>query len=49
MNDLVGIIRKEAEIQQALDAIDALKPRVAAVSVEGHRQFTLPKSISYPT
>ena len=39
MNDLVGIIRKEAEIQQALDAIDALKPRVAAVSVEGHRQF----------
>jgi succinate dehydrogenase / fumarate reductase flavoprotein subunit len=39
MNDLVGIIRKEAEIQQALDAIEALKPRVAAVSVEGHRQF----------
>ena len=39
MNDLVGIIRKEAEIQQALDAIDALKPSVAAVSVEGHRQF----------
>jgi len=39
MNDLVGIIRKEHEIQQALDAIDALKPRVAAVSVEGHRQF----------
>ena len=39
MNDLVGIIRKEEEIQRALDAIDALKPRVAAVSVEGHRQF----------
>ena len=39
MNDLVGIIRKESEIQQALDAINALKPRVAAVSVEGHRQF----------
>jgi len=39
MNDLVGIIRKEDEIQRALDAIDALKPRVAAVSVEGHRQF----------
>ncbi len=39
MNDLVGIIRKESEIQQALDEIDALKPRVAAVSVEGHRQF----------
>lgn len=39
MNDLVGIIRKEEEIQRALDAIDAMKPRVAAVSVEGHRQF----------
>jgi succinate dehydrogenase / fumarate reductase, flavoprotein subunit len=39
MNDLVGIIRREDEIQQALDAIDALKPRVAAVNVEGHRQF----------
>jgi len=39
MNDLVGIIRKEEEIQRALDAIEALKPRVAAVSVEGHRQF----------
>ncbi len=39
MNDLVGIIRKEEEVQRALDEIDALKPRVAAVSVEGHRQF----------
>ena len=39
MNDLVGIIRKEEEVQRALDAIDALKPRVPAVSVEGHRQF----------
>ena len=39
MNDLVGIIRKEDEMQRALDAIDALKARVPAVSVEGHRQF----------
>ncbi len=39
MNDLVGIIRREEEVQRALDEIDALKPRVAAVSVEGHRQF----------
>ena len=39
MNDLVGIIRREAEIQQAIDALEAMKPRVAAVSVEGHRQF----------
>ena len=39
MNDLVGIIRKEHEIEQALAAIEALKPRLARVSVEGHRQF----------
>ena len=39
MNDLVGIIRKEDEIQRALDAIDALKARIPSVSVEGHRQF----------
>jgi succinate dehydrogenase / fumarate reductase, flavoprotein subunit len=39
MNDLVGIIRKEDEVQRALDAIDTLKARVHDVSVEGHRQF----------
>ena len=39
MNDLVGIIRRESEIEQAIAALEALKPRVAAVSVEGHRQF----------
>jgi succinate dehydrogenase / fumarate reductase, flavoprotein subunit len=39
MNDLVGIIRKEDEVQRALDAIDTLKTRVRDVSVEGHRQF----------
>ena len=35
MNDLVGIIRKEDEIEQALASLEELKPRVAAVSVEG--------------
>jgi len=39
MNDLVGIIRKAEEIEQALLALQELKGRVAKVSVEGHRQF----------
>ncbi len=39
MNDLVGIIRREGEIQQALDRLDQLEERAARVSVEGHRQF----------
>jgi succinate dehydrogenase / fumarate reductase flavoprotein subunit len=39
MNDLVGIIRKESEIERAIQSLAAMKPRVAAVSVEGHRQF----------
>ncbi|MFB4312808.1 fumarate reductase/succinate dehydrogenase flavoprotein subunit [Actinomadura sp. 21ATH] len=34
MNDLVGIIRKEGEIQQALAALEKLRERVANVSVE---------------
>ncbi|MGY1741685.1 MULTISPECIES: fumarate reductase/succinate dehydrogenase flavoprotein subunit [unclassified Blastococcus] len=39
MHDLVGIIRTAAEMEQALDRIEALKKRVAALSVEGHRQY----------
>jgi succinate dehydrogenase / fumarate reductase flavoprotein subunit len=39
MNDLVGIIRRSAEIQQALDKLAELKVRARNVSVEGHRQF----------
>jgi succinate dehydrogenase / fumarate reductase flavoprotein subunit len=39
MHDLVGIIRTEAEVQQALERIPALSQRVAALSVEGHRQY----------
>jgi succinate dehydrogenase / fumarate reductase flavoprotein subunit len=34
MNDLVGIIRKEDEMVQALAALEKLRARVAAVSVE---------------
>ncbi len=39
MNDLVGIIRKEAEMTQALERLQDLKARSVRVSVEGHRQF----------
>ena len=39
MNDLVGIIRREDEIEQALDKLEGLKARGESVIVEGHRQF----------
>jgi succinate dehydrogenase / fumarate reductase flavoprotein subunit len=39
MNDLVGIIRREDEIQEALDRLEDLKARGEKVVVEGHRQF----------
>jgi succinate dehydrogenase / fumarate reductase flavoprotein subunit len=39
MNDLVGIIRRGEEMEQALGKLAELKGRVAKVSVEGHRQF----------
>jgi succinate dehydrogenase / fumarate reductase flavoprotein subunit len=39
MNDLVGIIRKAEEIQQALGKLEELKARARNIVVEGHRQF----------
>jgi succinate dehydrogenase flavoprotein subunit len=39
MNDLVGIIRKEDEIQAALDKLGELKQRIHNVTVEGGRMF----------
>ncbi len=39
MNDLVGIIRTEAEMQAALGKLEGLKARSKALTVEGHRQF----------
>ncbi len=39
MNELVGIIRKEEEIQQAIDKLAELKERAKNMVVEGHRQF----------
>jgi succinate dehydrogenase / fumarate reductase, flavoprotein subunit len=39
MHDLVGIIRTEPEIKQALDSLVPLRERVATLSVDGHRQY----------
>ncbi len=39
MNDLVGIIRREEEMLEALARLEKLKERAAGVVVEGHRQF----------
>src|SRR3569833_632389 len=39
MNDLVGIIRKAGEIEQALTKLAELRQRILRVTVEGHRQF----------
>ena len=39
MNDLVGIIRTEAEIQQALDKIEEFKARYRNIESEGGRAF----------
>ena len=39
MQDLVGIIRIETELKEALEKIAALRAEAAAVSVEGNRQY----------
>jgi succinate dehydrogenase / fumarate reductase flavoprotein subunit len=39
MHSLVGIIRTESEMRQALDEIKELRERAAQSSVEGHRQY----------
>jgi len=39
MNDLVGIIRREEEMLEALASLEQLKKRVPTVVVEGNRQF----------
>ncbi|WP_280382203.1 fumarate reductase/succinate dehydrogenase flavoprotein subunit [Nocardia wallacei] len=39
MNDLVGIIRKEHELQEAIEKLAELRERYDNVTVEGHRQF----------
>ncbi|GGN20701.1 succinate dehydrogenase flavoprotein subunit [Lentzea pudingi] len=39
MNDLVGIIRKAGEMQEALQRLEKLKERARSLTVEGHQQF----------
>ncbi|MEU6846506.1 fumarate reductase/succinate dehydrogenase flavoprotein subunit [Streptomyces sp. NPDC046716] len=39
MNDLVGIIRREGEMEQALRKLADLRLRARRAGVEGHRQF----------
>ena len=39
MNDLVGIIRKPEEVEQALVKLDEIRDRMPRMAVEGHRQF----------
>ena len=39
MNDLVGIIRTRAELEQALDQVKAFEQRAQHLLVEGHRQY----------
>jgi succinate dehydrogenase / fumarate reductase flavoprotein subunit len=39
MQDLVGIVRTEGEMQQALEVIDGLSKREARAGVASHRQY----------
>jgi succinate dehydrogenase / fumarate reductase flavoprotein subunit len=39
MQDLVGIVRREEEIQRALESLSTLKRRAGAVSVSGNREY----------
>src|SRR4051794_40997955 len=39
MQELVGIVRTESEMQDALVKLDALKARAAGVGVVGHREY----------
>jgi len=39
MQDLVGIVRNEPEMRQALDGLQALRARAGRVGVGGHREY----------
>ncbi|MEU0879697.1 fumarate reductase/succinate dehydrogenase flavoprotein subunit [Lentzea sp. NPDC005914] len=39
MNDLVGIIRRAGEMEEALQRLEKLKERAQLLTVEGHQQF----------
>jgi succinate dehydrogenase / fumarate reductase flavoprotein subunit len=39
MQELVGIVRNEQEMKQALDGLDKLKQRAEKTAVYGHREY----------
>ena len=39
MQDLVGIVRTEGEMEQALEVIAQLRTQAAAAGIAGHRQY----------
>jgi succinate dehydrogenase / fumarate reductase flavoprotein subunit len=39
MQDLVGIVRVDAEVREALTKLDALQARAAQAGVDGHREY----------
>lgn len=39
MQDLVGIVRTDSEMREALEKLTALRTRAARVGVDGHREF----------
>lgn len=39
MQDLVGIVRNEAEMQRALEGLEALRERARLVGIGGHREY----------
>jgi succinate dehydrogenase / fumarate reductase, flavoprotein subunit len=39
MQDLVGIVRQEGEMQEAVSRLEALRARAEASGVDGHREF----------
>jgi succinate dehydrogenase / fumarate reductase flavoprotein subunit len=39
MQDLVGIVRRQDELERALEGLERLRARAARVRVDGHRQY----------
>jgi succinate dehydrogenase / fumarate reductase flavoprotein subunit len=39
MQDLVGIVRQQGELERALEGLEGLRARAARVRVDGHRQY----------
>ena len=56
MQDLVGIVRTESEMQQALEVIAQLRTRAGRAGIAGHRQYNngwhtamdLPNMLTFP-